>query len=98
MITNDARLAQISNEFFINKVKKLRAKSRKVPNSDPVLRVRKSLEKRPSPPPIFRFKKIHTEALRRSLKRMKGKKVHRVDNIDSYSLKIAHSWKRLYYN
>ena len=30
------------NEFFINKVRKLRAKSRKVPNSDPVLRVRKS--------------------------------------------------------
>ena len=47
------------------------------------------MEKTPSPPPILRIKKIDTEALRRALKRMKGKKVHGVDNIDSYSLKIA---------
>ena len=89
MITNPARLAKIFNEFFINKVRKLRAKARKVPNSDPVLRVRKWLEKTPSSPPIFRIKKIDTEALRRALKRIKGKKVHGVDNIDLYSLKIA---------
>ena len=56
MITNFARLATIFNEFFINKVRKLRAKSRKVPNSDLVLRVRKWLHKRPSPPPIFKIK------------------------------------------
>ena len=70
MITNPAKLAKIFNEFFINKVKKLRAKSRKVPNSDPVLRVRKWLDKRTSPPPIFKIKKIDTESLRRALKRM----------------------------
>ena len=70
MITNPARLAKIFNEFFINKVKKLRAKSRMVPNSDPVLRVRKWLEKRPSPTPIFRIKKIDTEALKIALKGM----------------------------
>ena len=50
MITNPAKLAKIFNEFFINKVRKLRAKSGKLPNSDPVLRVRKGLDKRPSPP------------------------------------------------
>ena len=33
----------------------------------------------------FKIKKIDTEAL----KGMKGKKVHGVDNIDSYSIKIA---------
>ena len=54
-----------------------------------VLRVRKWLDKRTSPPPIFKIKKIDTEALRRAMKRMKGKKVHGVDNIDSYSIKIA---------
>ena len=89
MIANPARLAKIFNEFFINKVRKLRAKSRKVPYSDPLLRVRKWLDKRPSPPPVFKIKKIDTEALRRALKRMKGKKVHGFDNIDSYSIKIA---------
>ena len=84
LITNPANLARIFNEFFINKVKKLRAKSRMIPNSDPVLRVSKWLDKRTSPPPIFKINKIDTEALR-----MKGKKVHGVDNIDSYSIKIA---------
>ena len=44
--------------------------------------MRKWLEKRISPTPISRIKKIDTEALRRSLKRMKGKKVHGVDNKD----------------
>ena len=42
------------------------------PNSDPVLRVRKWLDKRTSPPPIFKIKKIDTEALRKALRRMKG--------------------------
>ena len=82
-------MAKIFNEFFINKVRKLRAKSRKVPNSDPVVRVINWLDKRPSPSPIFRIKRIDTEALRRALKRRKGKKVHGVDNIDSYSIKIT---------
>ena len=40
-----------------------------------------------TPQPIFWTKKIDTEALRRAFKIMKGKRVHRVDNIDSYSLK-----------
>ena len=67
MITNPAKLAKIFNEFFINKVRQLRAKSRNVPNSDPALRVRKWLDKRPSPPPVFKTKKTDTEALRRAL-------------------------------
>ena len=70
-------------------VKKLTEKSRLVLSSDPVLRVIKWLEERPSPPPIFRIKKIDVEAPRRAPNRMKGKKVHRVDNIDSYTLKMA---------
>ena len=82
-------IIEVMSDEDINKVRKLRAKSRKLPNSDPVLRVRKWLDKKPSPPPIFKIKKIDTEALRRALKRMKGKKVHGIDNIDSYSIKIA---------
>ena len=89
MSTNFAKLAKFFKKFFINKVRKLRAKSRKVPNSDPVLRVRKWLEKRPSPPPILKIKKIDTEALRRAIQRMKGTKVHGVDNIDLYNLQFA---------
>ena len=40
-------------------------------------------------PPPFKIKNIDIETLRRALKRMKVKKVHGVDNIDPYSLKIA---------
>ena len=58
MITNPGKLAKIFKEFCFNKVRKLRVKSRKVPNSDPLLRVQKWLDKTPSPPPIFKIKKI----------------------------------------
>ena len=57
LITNPAKLAKIFNEFFINKVKKLRAKSGKVPSSDPVLRLRKWLDKRTSPLPFLRSRR-----------------------------------------
>ena len=56
------------------KIFKMEVKSRMVPISDPVLRERKWLKKRPSPTPIFRIKTIDTEALKRAPKRMKGRK------------------------
>ena len=80
-------LPEMMTNHAINKVKKQRSKSRMFTKSDPVLRVRKWLEKIPSPQPIFMTKKIDTEALRRAFKIMKGKRVHGVDDIDLYSLK-----------
>ena len=54
---------------------------------------------KPSLPAQFKIKKIDIEALRRALKRMKVKKPHRVDNIESYSLKmVVHLWKMHSYN
>ena len=40
-------------------------------------------------PPTFKLQKINLQTLRKILKRMKGKRSHGMDNIDSYSLKLA---------
>ena len=77
------------NKFFINKITKLRRKSRTIPKEDPVLRLKRWLLKRPEPPPPFELKEVNHASLRRSLKRMKGRKVSGIDDIDSYSIKLA---------
>ena len=89
MITNPERIAEIFNEFFIQKVRKLRQKSRMNPSIRPAERLRKWLRKRESPPPPFSLKTIGMPTLRKAIKRMKGKKTSGVDSIDSYSLKLA---------
>ena len=89
MVNNPERIANIFNEFFIRKVKNLRQKSRVEPVVPPVERLRNWLSKRATPPPPFTLKKIGFQALRRAIKRMKGKRSCGVDTIDSYSLKLA---------
>ena len=89
IITNPAKLSEIFNKFFINKITKLRRKSRTIPKEDPVLRLKRWLLKRPEPPPPFELKEVNHASLRRSLKRMKGRKVSGIDDIDSYSIKLA---------
>ena len=42
-------------------------------------------------PPTFKRQKINLQNLRKILKRMKGKRSQGMDNIDSYSLKLAGS-------
>ena len=89
MVNNPERIANIFNEFFVRKVKNLRQKSRVEPVVPPVERLRNWLSKRATPPPPFTLKKIGFQALRRAIKRMKGKRSCGVDTIDSYSLKLA---------
>ena len=89
MVNNPERIASIFNDFFVQKVKNLRQKSRKEPLTHPVERLRKFLAQRDEPPPPFILKKIGFPALRKAIKRMKGKRSCGVDLIDSYSLKLA---------
>ena len=74
MINNPERIASIFNEFFQQKVKKLRQKSRKRPLMPPVARLRKWLAERDEPPPPFALEKIGFPALRKAIKRKKGKR------------------------
>jgi hypothetical protein len=51
--------------------------------------LRNWLNKRSDPPPQFRIKKIGLTTLRKAVKKLKGKRVHGRDEIDSYSLKMV---------
>ena len=52
-------------------------------------RLRHWLCKRPELPPQFKIKKIGLATLRKAVKKMKGKRVHGRDEIDSYILKLT---------
>ena len=54
---------------------------------EPATRLRDWLSKRAEPPPEFKIKKINLTTLRKAVKKMKGKRVHGRDEINSYSLK-----------
>ena len=87
-VTNPSKLANIFNQFFIQKVKDLRQKTGSNTTIDPVQRLRTWLEPR-GELPVFQIKPIDLRVLRRILKRMKGKRSHGIDGIDSFSLKLA---------
>ena len=90
LITSPLKMATIFNKYFKNKVTTLRQKTAKEVSMEPAARLKTWLEKRHEPPPEFKIKKIGITTLRKALKRMKGKRVHGRDEIDSYSLKLAH--------
>ena len=89
LITSPLKIATIFNNFFRKKVETLRSKTDKTPLIQPTIRLRNWLQKRPEPPPLFKIKEVNKITLRRAIKRMKGKRVHGTDTIDSYSLKLA---------
>ena len=70
MVNNPERIASIFNEFFVQKVKNLRQKSRKEPLTPPVERLRKWLAERDEPPPPFSLKKIGFPALWKAIKKI----------------------------
>ena len=88
MTSNPAQIANIFNKFFLRKVKLLREKTASVPVVHPVERLQNWVNCR-GDLPVFKLKKINLMTLRKIIKRMKGKRSHGVDIIDSYSLKLA---------
>ena len=87
-ITSPAKIANLFNNFFVSKVKALREKTATEPKVDPIQRLQNWVNKRGTLP-AFTLKRIDLQTLRKILKRMKGKRSHGVDNIDSYSIKLA---------
>ena len=88
-VTNPQQLSDMFNEFFKSKVDKLREKTNQPPQIPPAERLESWLSQRSSPPPPFQLKEIDREQFRRILKKMKPKRTHGVDWIDSFSLKKA---------
>ena len=87
--SNPNMIANTFNNYFLEKVKKLRMKTAEPPTLDPIQRLKSWMKKRPQPPPQFKLKELNLKDLRKILKRMKGKRSYGVDDIDSYSIKLA---------
>ena len=88
-VTNPRKLAGMFNDFFKNKVQKLRATTNQPPKISPTVRLKSWLQKAGIKPPPFQFKEIDKKSFRGIMKKIKGKRVHGVDWIDSFSIKIA---------
>ena len=88
-ITNPELLAEMFNKYFKRKVEGLRQKTNQLPLIPPVTRLEDWLSKRNSPPPPFHLREIDSSMLRKILKRMKPRRTHGLDMIDSSSLKLA---------
>ena len=86
VISNPGALANIFNDYFIEKVKLLRAKTSTVATSGAIERVRNWLTTRP---PSFKFREIDRDTFRKLMKKIKSKRAFGVDQIDSSSLKLA---------
>ena len=89
LVTNPGKLAEMFNNFFKNKVDKLREKTNLPPTIPPTRRLANWLATRDNPPPPFHLKEISLLQLRKILKKMKATRTHGVDWIDSFSLKTA---------
>ena len=88
IVTDPKVLANEFNHIFINKVKEIRQKVTDVPSIDPIERLREFLNGKNLPE--FRLQNIDIEQLRKIMKKkMKSKRGHGYDFIDSYSLKLA---------
>ena len=89
LVTNPGKLATMFNDFFLEKVRLLRAKTDSPPKIDPVTRLRGWLAKSGKSLPPFKLKEINRRTLRKLIKKMKGGKSCGIDGIDSFSLKLA---------
>ena len=89
LVSNPKKLANLFNHYFREKIQLLREKTNQPPVVPPTERLRKWLVKRDEPPPPFQIKPINKTDFRKIMKKMKPKRVHGIDWIDSYSLKIA---------
>ena len=89
LITNPAKIATTFNNFFVEKVRALRAKTASPPTINPVERLENWLKKREEPPAKFKIREITRKELRTLIKKMKGGKSCGIDNIDNFSLKLA---------
>ena len=87
-VSNPLKMANVFNEFFVHKIKVLREKTATEPVIDPIERLKNWTEKKGNMPK-FSLNKIDVKTFRKILKRMKGKRSHGIDNIDSFSLKLA---------
>ena len=89
IISNPEELAESFSKIFIDKVRKLRAKSKDNPKIDPTERLESWLAQRAEPISEFQLKTIGIQKLRQIMKKVKNSRSHGRDFIDGSSLKLA---------
>ena len=83
LVSNPGKLAATFNNFFLEKVRTLRAQTDFPPKLDPVDRLKQWLDQRGKPLPPFSLNEINLKQLRKLINRMKGGKSSGSDDIDS---------------
>ena len=89
VVTNPKNLAEMFNSFFKKKVETLRSKTNQPPTIQPAQRLKSWLTREGINPPPFHLKEIDKNTFRGIMKKMKSKRTHGLDWIDSFSLKAA---------
>ena len=89
LISSPSQMAEAFNDIFIAKVQKVKTEIAEDANLSPVHRLSQWLNKRGKPIPTLEFKAITVVDLRRYIKKLKGGRSSGVDDIDSFSLKLA---------
>ena len=79
LIINPLKMATIFNKFGRQKITKTATEAINASKT----RLRNRLNKRSDPPPQFKMKKRGLVTLKKAVKKMKGKRVHSRDEIDS---------------
>ena len=87
--TNPKNLAEMFNTFFRKKVETLRNKTEQSPAIQPTERLKSWLRREGINPPPFQLKEIDKKTFRGIIKKMKSKRTHGIDWIDSFSLKAS---------
>ena len=82
-------IANVFNEIFINKVKKLTKKTSQTPKLNPKLRLQNWLRLRVNNIEEFKLKPINILKLREIMKKLKGNRSSGIDFIDRISIKLA---------
>ena len=89
MVHDPSKMASEFNKYFRTKIDLLRGKTEHPPIIDPAKRLKSWLNREQIVTPEFKLKEINQEAFRKIMRRFKGNRVHGIDWIDSYSLKIS---------
>ena len=89
VVKTPGEIVEAFNEYLCDKFKKLREKTNIAPKVPPAERLQRWLEVRRKPVPRFELKRIDKKTFRSIMRRVTPKRVHGVNWIDSFSLKIA---------
>ena len=89
LVSDPSIMAREFNNFFRSKIDNLRNKTDKPPSVCPSQRLKSWLQRDSIDTPEFCLLEISREAFRKIIGQMKGTRVHGVDWIDSFSLKIS---------